>query len=98
MGIKQIPEANAEQAEAAVADSPATAEDARKRTREEYSHFVAAEKIYFGTALGYNPGDAVGKDVVTRKNAPISRDQVVEYGSKAHNEIRERQGLPPVES
>lgn len=97
MGIKQIPEANAEQAEAAAAARPATAEEAKARTREEYTHFVAAEKIYFGTALGYNAGDVVGKDVVTRKGAPIAREQVVEYGSKQHNEIRERAGLPPIE-
>jgi hypothetical protein len=96
VGIKQIPEGTPEQIEAAVAARPATAEQARERNREEYTHFVAADKIYFGTALGYNPGDVVGKDVVTRKGAPIAREQVVEYGSKEHNEIRDRQGLPPV--
>lgn len=94
--IKQVPEGTPEQVEAAIAARPATAEEARKRNVEEYSHFVAAQKIYFGTALGYNEGDVVGKDVVTRKGAPVDRELVVEYGSKQHNEIRERQDLPPV--
>jgi hypothetical protein len=94
--IKQVPEGTAEQIEAAIAGRPATAEEARKRNQEEYTHFVAGEQIHFGTALGYNPGDVVGKDVVTRQGAPVRREQVVEYGSKKHNEIRERQGLPPV--
>lgn len=94
--IKQVPEGTPEQIEAAEAARPGTAEEAKRRNAEEYSHFVAADKIYFGTALGYNAGDVVGKDVVTRKGAPVDRAQVVEYGSKQHNEIRERQGLPPV--
>jgi len=95
MGIKQIPEGTPEQIAAAVAARPDTAEGARRRNREEYTHFVAAEKIYFGTALGYNEGDVVGKDVVERLKYRDS-GQVVEYGSKQHNEIRERQELPPV--
>lgn len=95
--IKRVPEAPAEQAEAALAARPATVEEARRRVKEEYSHFVAAGPIYVGTARGYNAGDVVGKDVVTRRGAPVNRAQVVEYGSKAHNEIRERQGLPPVQ-
>jgi hypothetical protein len=35
MAIKEIPEANAEQVATAVAARPATAEDARERTRKE---------------------------------------------------------------
>jgi hypothetical protein len=95
--IKQVPESTPEQVEAALAARPATAEEARRRNLEEYTHFVAAGPIYIGTALGYNAGDVVGHDVVTRQGAPVSREQVVEYGSKAHNEIRERAGLPPIE-
>jgi hypothetical protein len=94
--IKQVPEGTAEQIEAAIAGRPATAEEARKRNQEEYTHFVAADKIYFGTALGYNAGDVVGKDVVTRKGAPVDRELVVEYGSKEHNRIREQLDLPPI--
>jgi hypothetical protein len=95
--IKQVPEASPEEVERAIAARPATAEEARRRNTEEYTHFVAAEQIFVGRALGYNAGDVVGKDVVTRRGAPVDRAQVVEYGSRAHNRIREQQGLPPVE-
>lgn len=95
--IKRVPEASPEEVERAIAARPKSAEEARSRNREEYTHFVAAEQIYVGRALGYNPGDVVGKDVVTRRGAPVAREQVVEYGSKEHNRIRDQQGLPPVE-
>jgi hypothetical protein len=95
--IHQVPDASPEQVEAALAARPVDVPEARRRNREEYSHFVAAGPIYIGTARGYNAGDVVGKDVVTRRGAPVDRAQVIEYGSKAHNELRERQGLPPVE-
>jgi hypothetical protein len=99
MAIKEIPEANAEQVATAVAARPATAEDARERTRKEYGQYVAAEPIYFGNALGYNPGDAVGGEVVQAYGwAEGDAPKVVKSGSAAHRRLRESLGLPPLES
>jgi hypothetical protein len=91
-----VPEANAEQVAAAAAARPATAEDVLAANRKEYGTWVAKEPIYFGTALGYNPGDAVGLDVVERHGL-ADEGRVVKVGTKAHKELRAFLGLPPLE-
>lgn len=98
MAVKNVPEATEEQVAASEAARPATAEDAVKATRDEYGQWVAAEPIYFGTALGYNPGDAVGVDVVKRhKLGEGDAPRVVKTGSAEHKRLRAAQGLPPLE-
>lgn len=92
-----IPEATPEQAAAAAAGRPATAEDAQEATRKEYGQWVASQPIYIGTALGYNPGDAVGAAVVEERKWSEA-GLVVKRGSKAHNDLRVAQGLPPLEN
>ena len=98
MAVKEVPEANAQQVAAAVAARPATAEDAVEANRREYGQYVASEPIYFGSALGYNAGDAVGESVVADRgwyggDAP----RVVKVGTKAHKDLRASLGLPPLE-
>jgi hypothetical protein len=93
-----VPEATPEQVAATNAARPATAEAAREATIKEYGQWVAAEPIYFGTALGYNPGDAVGASVVEEhKLGEGDAPRVVKTGSAAHKRLRAAQGLPPLE-
>lgn len=90
-----VPEATAEQRAAADAARPATAEDAIAATAREYGQYVASQSIYVGTALGYNPGDAVGAAVVADRKWDTA-GLVVAVGSPEHAALRERLGLPPV--
>jgi hypothetical protein len=92
-----VPESTPEQVAAAAAKAPATAEDAVEANRKEYGQYVAAEPIFFGTALAYNRGDAVPADNVARHKY-LDDSKVVKVGSKAHKELREAMGLPPLES
>jgi ApbE superfamily uncharacterized protein (UPF0280 family) len=94
---KVVPESTPAQIAAAAANAPATAEDAIEANRKEYGQYVAAEPIYFGTALAYNPGDAVPADNVARHKY-LDDGKVVKVGTKAHKELREALGLPPLES
>lgn len=92
-----VPESTPEQVAAAAANAPATAEDAIEANRKEYSQYVAAEPISFGTALAYNKGDAVPADNV-RRHKYLDDGKVVKVGSKAHADLRQSMGLPPLES
>ena len=97
MPVNQVPESSPEQVATAAATAPATAEDAMAANRKEYGQYVAAEAIHFGTALAYNAGDAVPADNVTRHKY-LETGQVVKVGSKAHQDLRESLGLPPLGS
>lgn len=88
-----VTEANAKQASSAAART-ADADDPAAANRKEFGTWVAKDPIYFGTALGYNPGDAVGASVV---DAHGLSEQVVKLGTKAHKELRARLGLPALE-
>jgi hypothetical protein len=94
---KVVPESTPEQIAAAAANAPATAEDAIEANRKEYGQYVASQPIMFGTALGYNKGDAVPADNVQR-HGWLDAGKVVKVGTKAHKELRESMGLPPLES
>lgn len=45
--------------------------------------YIATEKIYFGTALGYNPGDVVADEVVQEHDL---QDNVARADSKSAKE------------
>lgn len=94
---KVVPESTPAELAAAAANAPATAEEALEANRKEYSQYVAAEPIYFGTALGYNKGDAVPAGNV-EQHGYLADGKVVKVGTKAHKELRESMGLPPLES
>jgi hypothetical protein len=94
---KVVTESTPAEVAAAAATAPATAEDAIEANRKEYGQYVAAEAIYFGTALGYNAGDAVPVSNVER-HGYLTDGRVVKVGTKAHKELRESMGLPPLES
>lgn len=96
-GPTVVPESTPEQVAAAAANAPATAEDAIEANRKEYSQFVASKDIKFGTALAFNKGDAVPADNVARHKY-LEDGKVVKVGTKAHKELRESMGLPPLES
>lgn len=65
--------------------------------RREYGQWVAASPIHFGTALAYNPGDQIPVSNVERYKYDAT-GQAVKVGSKAHKDLRESLGLPPLES
>lgn len=93
---------NKEAPTVAEATSPITAElaDHIEAQRKEYSVYVAARQIHVGTALAYNPGDAVPISNVDRHNYAVARDLndpdgvVVKVGTKAHKDLMESLGLP----
>lgn len=64
--------------------------------RHEYGQYVAAQAIHFGTALAYNPGDAIPASNVERWKY-LETGQAIKVGSKAHKDLRENLGLPPLE-
>lgn len=64
--------------------------------RREYSQYVAAQSIHFGTALAYNPGDQIPAANVERWKY-LETGQAVKVGSKEHKALRENLGLPPLE-
>lgn len=65
--------------------------------RREYGQYVAAGPIYMGTALAYNPGDAIPVSNVERWKY-LESGQAIKVGSKEHKALRENLGLPPLES
>lgn len=95
--VTEVPEATPQEIASAAANAPATAEDALAANRKEYGQYVAAKPISFGTALAYNKGDAVPADNVAR-HGYLESGQVVKVGTKAHRELRESLGLPPLDA
>jgi hypothetical protein len=94
----KVVEANAEQATTAAAAPAATGDDPREANLREYGQYVASGPIHFGTALGYNAGDAVAADVVDANGWYGGDDpRVVKVGTKAHAKLREDLGLPALE-
>jgi hypothetical protein len=100
MPVTQVPEASPEQVAAAVAARPATAEDARERTRKEYGQYVANQQIFSGTALIYNPGDPVPASAVALHKYDETK-QVEKVGTASHRKFdaarRADLGLPPLQ-
>lgn len=94
---KVVPESPAEWAASVTVGSPATAEEAVEATRKEYSQYVAPDPIYVGTALAFNKGDAIPASTVERLGW-ASEGKAIKVGTKAHKELRESMGLPPLES
>lgn len=78
----------------AEATSPITAElsDFIARQREEYGKYVAAVQIYAGTALAYNPGDAIPVENCERLGY-LEHGLAVKVGSKEHKALLESLGL-----
>jgi hypothetical protein len=68
--------------------SPITTElaDFIKAQRDEYGKYVAKEKIYVGTALAYNAGDAVPISNAERLGY-VDAGVVVKVGTKEHAEL-----------
>jgi hypothetical protein len=96
MAVREVPESVPEQVAASVAARPLTAEEAVEANRREYSQYVAAEQIYYGGALAHNVGDAVPAGNVER-HGWAEAGKVVKTGSKAHQDLRARMGLTPLE-
>ena len=68
--------------------SPITAElqDFIALQRKEYGLYVANQQIFVGTALAYNPGDAVPIDNAERLGY-VEQGLVVKNGSKEHRDL-----------
>lgn len=81
--------------EVAEATTPITAElaDQIALQRKEYGMYVANQQIHVGTALAYNPGDAVPIDNAERLGY-VEDGLVVKVGTKAHKDLMESLGLP----
>jgi hypothetical protein len=81
--------------EVAEVTSPMTAElqDQIAAQRKEYGQYVAAHQIFVGTALAYNPGDAVPISNAERLGY-VEAGAVVKVGTKAHKDLMESLGLP----
>ena len=79
----------------AEAVSPITAElqDQIELQRKEYGLYVANQQIHVGTALAYNPGDAVPIDNAERLGY-VEAGVVVKVGTKAHKDLMESLGRP----
>lgn len=75
--------------------SPITAElsDFIERQRQEYGKYVANQQIFAGTALAYNPGDAVPIENAERLGY-VEQGLVVKVGTKAHADLMESLGRP----
>lgn len=75
--------------------SPITAElaDFIALQRKEYGLYVASQQIHHGTALAYNPGDAVPIENAERLGY-VDQGLVVKVGSKAHKDLMESLGRP----
>jgi hypothetical protein len=75
--------------------SPITAElsDFIARQRKEYSVYVAAQQIYAGLALAYNPGDAIPVENCERLGY-LEEGLAVKVGTKAHKDLMESLGRP----
>lgn len=94
---KVVPESPAEWAASVTVGNPATAEEAIEANRKEYSQYVAPEQIFVGSALAFNKGDAIPASTVERLGW-VADGKAVKVGTKAHKELRESMGLPPLES
>lgn len=79
----------------AEAVSPITAElaDQIEAQRKEYGTYVANQQIHVGTALAYNPGDAVPISNAERLGY-VDAGVVVKVGTKAHKDLMESLGRP----
>lgn len=72
----------------AATPSPDTAEGVVAAQRKEYGQFVAAQRIYSGSALIYNPLDPVPATNV-ELHGYLEAGLVVKTGSKAHDQLRQ---------
>lgn len=88
MAATVVPESDPTPTTAAPVPS-ATAEDTVAAQRKEYGQYVAKEQIYVGTALAYNPLDAVPASNVARHKYD-EQGLVVKTGSKAHEDLRKQ--------
>lgn len=81
---------NTKPAEPVVAEqvSPITAElaDQIALQKREYGMYVAATQIHVGTALAYNPGDAIPIDNCERLGY-MEQGLAVKVGTKEHKEL-----------
>lgn len=77
----------------AEAVSPITAElqDQINLQRKEYGQYVAAERIFAGTALAYNPGDAIPAENCERLGY-MEQGLAVKVGTKEHKALLESLG------
>lgn len=77
----------------AEAVSPITAElaDQIELQRKEYGQYVAKEKIFHGTALAYNPGDAIPIENCERLGY-MEQGLAVKVGTKEHKELMQSLG------
>ena len=73
--------------------SPITAEllDQINLQKKEYGMYVAAVQIYAGTALAYNPGDAIPIDNCERLGY-MEQGLAVKVGTKEHKALLESLG------
>mgnify|MGYP001025037014 CR=1 FL=1 len=79
--------------EVAEQTSPITAElaDHIEAQRKEYGMYVAARQIHVGTALAYNPGDAVPISNAERLGY-VEEGLVVKVGTKEHRDLLQSLG------
>ena len=54
--------------------------------RKEYGQYVAKVQIFHGTALAYNPGDAIPAENCERLGY-LEQDLAVKVGSKEHRDL-----------
>ena len=73
--------------------TPLTAEliDQINLQKKEYGMYVAAVQIYAGTALAYNPGDAIPIDNCERLGY-MEQGLAVKVGTKEHKALLESLG------
>jgi hypothetical protein len=79
----------------AEAVSPITAElsDQILAQQKEYGQYVAAHQIFHGSALAYNPGDAIPIENCERLGY-MDQGLAVKVGTKAHKDLMEALGRP----
>ena len=79
----------------AEATSPIAAElaDQIELQQKEYGLYVAAVQIFHGTALAYNPGDAIPIENCERLGY-VDHGLAVKVGTKAHKDLMESLGRP----
>jgi hypothetical protein len=84
-----------EVATVAEAVSPITAElqDQINLQKKEYGQYVASQQIFAGTALAYNPGDAIPVENCERLGY-VDQGLAVKVGTKAHKDLMESLGRP----
>jgi hypothetical protein len=79
----------------AEAVSPVAAElaDQIALQQKEYGMYVTAVQIFHGTALAYNPGDAIPVENCERLGY-VDQGLAVKVGTKAHKDLMESLGRP----